>query len=67
MNQPAFTLEFSHNEVPAITAARSLAEDLAANVPITRKHLSETFTRLTGATYADNRCPSSEHLALMAA
>ena len=41
MNQPAFTLEFSRNEVPAITAARSLAEDLAANVPITRKHLSE--------------------------
>lgn len=43
MNQPAFILEFSRNEVPAITAARSLADDLAANVPITRKHLSETF------------------------
>ena len=60
MNQPAFTLEFSRNEVPAITAARSLAEDLAANVPITRKHLSETFTRLTGATDADNRWSLSD-------
>lgn len=55
MNQPAFILEFSPNEVPAITAARSLAQDIAANVPITRKLLSETFTRLTGATDADNR------------
>ncbi len=60
MNQPAFNLEFSRNEVPAITAARSLAEDLAANVPITRKHLSETFTRLTGATDADNRWSLSD-------
>ena len=46
--------------VQAITAARSLADDLAANVPITRKHLSETFTRLTGATDADNRWSLSD-------
>ena len=60
MNQPAFILEFSPNELPAITAARSLADDLAANVPITRKLLSETFTRLTGATDADNRWSLSD-------
>lgn len=60
MNQPAFILEFSRNEVPAITAARSLADDLAANVSITRKHLSETFTLLTGATDADNRWSLSD-------
>ena len=60
MNQPAFILEFSPNELPAVTAARSLAEDLAANVPITRKHLSQTFTRLTGATDADNRWSLSD-------
>ncbi len=60
MNQPAFILEFSPNELPAITAARSLADDLAANVPITRKHLTDTFTRLTGATDADNRWSLSD-------
>ena len=60
MNQPAFNLEFSPSEVPAIAAARSLAADLAANVPITRIHLSETFTRLTGATDADNRWSLSD-------
>ena len=60
MNQPAFILEFSPNEVPAITAARALADDLAANVPSTRKRLSETFTRLTGATDADNRWSLSD-------
>jgi hypothetical protein len=60
MNQHAFNLDLSPNEVPAITAARSLAADLAANVPITRKHLSETFTRLTGATDADNRWSLSD-------
>lgn len=60
MNQPAFILEFSPNEVPAITAARILADDLAAQVPITRKRLSETFTRLTGATDADNRWSLSD-------
>ncbi len=60
MNQPAFILEFSPNEVPAIAAARGLAEDLAANVSITRKHLTDTFTRLTGATDADNRWSLSD-------
>jgi len=60
MNQPAFILEFSPNELPAITAARRLADDLAANVPITRKLLSQTFTRLTGATDADNRWSLSD-------
>ena len=55
MNQPALILDFSPNEPPAIAAARSLAADLAANVPITRQHLTETFTTLTGATDADNR------------
>jgi len=60
MNQPAFNLDFSRTEVPAIAAARSLAGDLAANIPITRKHLSETFTRLTGATDADNRWSLSD-------
>jgi hypothetical protein len=60
VNQPAFNLDFSPNEFPAIAAARCLAADLAANVPITRKHLSETFTRLTGATDADNRWSLSD-------
>lgn len=60
MNQPAFNLDFSPNEVPAIAAARCLAADLAGNIPLTRKHLSETFTRLTGATDADNRWSLSD-------
>lgn len=60
MNQPVFILDFSPNEAPAIAAARSLAVDLAANVEITRAHLSATFTRLTGAADADNRWSLSD-------